>query len=221
MKTKTLNCLITLLLVTNINAAKLPEDFPGAGSVSLSDKLLIEENTNDQKTEVISLFNGKDLTGWGYSSKTLQGVTFESFDGKTESKEKRFFAKDGILTADTYIESYTERYQTLWTAKEFPNDFILTLEFRASKNADSGVLLRGLQLQCRDYLIAGPYKDLKNYKPQDWNKLEVVVKDNIAHCTCNGEILEDALKLPATGRIGIESDRGQMEYRNILIKEME
>jgi len=95
------------------------------------------------------------------------------------------------------------------------------LEFRASKNADSCIFLRGTQLQCRDYLLAGPYKNLKLYKPQDWNKIEVVVKNNVAHCTCNGELLEEALSIPATGPIGFESDLGQMEYRNIQIRELE
>ena len=47
----------------------------------------------------------------------------------------------------------------------------------------------------------------------------VVVKDGVAHCTCNGEVLEAALKVPATGPIGLEGDRGQMEYRRIRISE--
>ena len=63
-------------------------------------------------------------------------------------------------------------------------------------------------------------KALKKYKPQDWNLIEVVVKDNVAHCTCNGEVLEAALKLPETGPIGLEADRGQMEYRRIRVKEL-
>jgi hypothetical protein len=45
------------------------------------------------------------------------------------------------------------------------------------------------------------------------------VKDGVAHCTCNGEVLEAALKVPPTGPIGLEADRGQMEYRRIRIKE--
>ena len=45
------------------------------------------------------------------------------------------------------------------------------------------------------------------------------MKDGVARCTCNGELLEDALKLPDTGPIGLEADRGQMEYRRIRIKE--
>ena len=94
----------------------------------------------------------------------------------------------------------------------------MTIEFRAGVNADSGIFIRGKQLQCRDYLVAGPYKELKNYKAQDWNKIEVVVKNNVARCTCNGEVLEEALTLPVTGPLGLEADRGLMEYRNIQIK---
>ena len=59
---------------------------------------------------------------------------------------------------------------------------------------------------------------LTKYKPQDWNELEVVVKGGTARCTCNGEVLEEAFKVPETGPIGLEGDRGQMEYRRIRIK---
>jgi len=205
MKTGIFTGLLTLVLATNAIAVQNPNTY----------------KISDQKTDTISLFNGKDLTGWGYRKKIQEKIVFESFDGMTETKENRFFAKDGILTVNPFIEGYAERYGAIWTAKEFMKDFILTLEFRASKNADSGIYLRGKQLQCRDYLIAGPYLNLKNYKPQDWNKIEVVVSNNLARCTCNGEILEEALRIPATGPIGLESDRGQMEYRNIQIRELE
>jgi len=47
----------------------------------------------------------------------------------------------------------------------------------------------------------------------------VTVKDGIAHCVCNGEVLEAAMKLPSTGSIGLEADRGQMEYRKLRLKE--
>jgi hypothetical protein len=164
---------------------------------------------DDAKPEagVIELYNGKDLTGWGYK-------TGETFDGKTESDDKRFSAKDGMIVVNP-----GKGIKQLWTTAKFPKDFVLTLEFRAAKNADSGLFLREPQLQVRDYLVAGPYKKLKKYKPQDWNEIVVVVKGNVAHCTCNGEVLEEALKLPETGGIGLEADRGQMEYRNIRLKE--
>jgi len=157
----------------------------------------------------ISLFNGKDLTGWGYKT--------NNFDGKTESMDGRYSAKDGNLVVNPREPRLV---QVIWTTKEFPKNFSLKLEFRAAVNADSGLFLRKPQLQVRDYLVAGPYKMLKQYKPQDWNVIEVTVKDNVAHCTCNGEVLEDALKLPDTGPIGLEGDRGQMEYRRIRLKEL-
>ena len=112
------------------------------------------------------------------------------------------------------------RIQQLWTTREFPKNFVLKLQFRATPNADSGVFIRRPQLQCRDYLLAGPYKDLKAYKPQQWNQIVVTVKDNVAHCTCNGEVLAEAMKVPPTGPIGLEGDRGQMEYRHIQLKEL-
>ena len=159
----------------------------------------------------VELFNGKDLTGWGYKTKDK----FESFDGKTEASDKRYSVKDGILTVNP-----GKGTAQLWTAEKFPKDFELKLEFRAAVNADSGLFVRGPQLQVRDYLVAGPYKELKKYKPQDWNEIVVVVKGESAYCTCNGEVLEAKMKVPATGPIGLEADRGRMEYRKIRLKEI-
>ncbi len=51
----------------------------------------------------------------------------------------------------------------------------IRFEFRASVDADSGFFVRGQQLQVRDYKVAGPWKDLKKYKPQDWNEIVIVV----------------------------------------------
>ena len=157
----------------------------------------------------ISLFNGKDLTGWGYRT--------NNFDGKTSSDDGRYTVKDGALVVNP---REPRLIQKIWTTREFPKDFHLKLEFRAAVNADSGIYIRNPQLQCRDYLVAGPYKELKKYKPQDWNEIEVTVTNGVAHCTCNGEVLEAALKVPETGPIGFEGDRGQMEYRHIRLKNL-
>jgi hypothetical protein len=174
--------------------------------------LAVSLHADDWKPEAgfVSLYNGKDLTGWGYSAT-------EKFDGKTEASDGRYTAKGETLVVNPPKEG-GPRLRQLWSTPEFPRDFELRLEFRASVNADSGIFLRKPQLQCRDYLVAGPYKELKQYKAQDWNEVVVVVKDGVAHCTCNGEVLEAALKLPATGPIGLEADRGTMEYRRIRIK---
>ena len=163
----------------------------------------------------VSIFNGRDLTGWGFrEQKTLEKK--EAFDGKTASSDGRYVAKNGRLIVTTPSEG--RKIAQLWTTQEFPKNFTLKLEFRATPNADSGVFLLKPQLQCRDYPLAGPYKTLTKYKPQDWNEMIVVAKDGTAHCTCNGEVLEAAFKLPDSGPIGLEGDRGQMEYRRLRIQ---
>jgi len=183
-----------------------------------------------------SLFNGRDLTGWGYrptsaadqaSAKKWQAsdpsaaewpfvVEPARFDGLTATPDGRFRAIAGRLVVTT-SPAY-RRIQQLWTEREFPEDFVLKLEFRATPNADSGTYVRGPQLQVRDYRIAGPYKQLKSYRPQDWNEVVVTVLGGRARATCNGELLEAEIKVPATGPIGLEGDRGQMEYRRIRIQ---
>ena len=178
---------------------------------------LVEVPVDDFKIEegYKLLFNGKDLTGWGYRNKKTLAKT-ENFDGKVTSSEDRYLAKNGRLIVTTPPEGRS--FTQLWTHEEFDTDFTLKLEFRANANADSGVFIRRPQLQCRDYLVAGPYKNLKSYKAGDWNEIVVEVKGRSARCTCNGEVLEAEFKLPESGPIGLEGDRGQMEYRRIRIK---
>ncbi|HVU24997.1 MAG TPA: GDSL-type esterase/lipase family protein [Opitutus sp.] len=157
-----------------------------------------------------SLFNGRDLSGWHYEGQP-------ALDGATATADARYLAKNQRLIVTV---SHTQRdYKTLWTTRTFPRDFVLKLEFRASPNADSGIFIRKPQLQCRDYLIAGPFANLKHYRPLDWNEVVVTVKGGLAHATCNGEVMMDAMAVPADGPIGLESDHGQMEYRRIRVME--
>ena len=68
--------------------------------------------------------------------------------------------------------------------------------------------------------MAGPYKELKRYRPQDWNAIVVTITNGIAYGSCNGEVLEAALKVPVTVPIGLEADRGQMEYHRLRLQEL-
>ena len=183
-----------------------------------------------------NLFNGRDLAGWGTRTTPEADIRGAAnwkksdpnapdwpivtrpvaFDGLSKSPDGRYVARHGRIIVTQPPE--TRRIQQMWTTREFTGDFTLRLQFRATPNADSGVFLRGPQLQCRDYPIAGPYKNLKNYRAQDWNDLEVVVTGGTARCTCNGEVIEEAFKVPASGPIGLEGDMGQMEYRRIRIR---
>lgn len=188
----------------------------GAIRPVLATQGLIETQPDDFTLEpgFVSLTNGKDLSGWRLAE-SKSAPAQDDLEGKSSTSDGRYVAIQNRIVVTTPAEG--RRIQQLYTKKEFPNDFTLKLEFRATPNADSGVFVRQPQLQCRDYPLAGPYKNLKNYRPGDWNELIVTVKDNVAHCTCNGEVIEEALKLPATGPIGLEGDHGQMEYRRIRI----
>ena len=66
---------------------------------------------------------------------------------------------------------------------------------------------------------------MQRFRPGDWNVIEVKVKAGpggtgaVAECSCNGEVLEAALPVPATGGIGLQSEAGQIEYRRLRLKE--
>jgi acetyl esterase/lipase len=159
------------------------------------------------------LFNGKDLSGWR--------LGYADLAGKTATDDGRFAVKDGILVI-TGSESRPPKMAEIDTAESYDGDFTLRLEFRASRDANSGLHLRDKafahQLQIRDYPRVGPYKELKGYREGDWNAIEVVVTGTHARCTCNGEVLEESLEIPAHGPLSLQSEINVVEYRNVRIK---
>ena len=155
-----------------------------------------------------ALFNGKDLTGWHHQDGP-------ALDGLTDPGDGRFTIKDGALTGNT---AKAEKGRVLlWTTKSFTGNFVLRFEFRAAEKTDGGLFFNKTQLQCGDY-SSYAYKACKAYRPLDWNAIEVVVQDGVARCTCNGEVLDAALKIAEPGQLGFESDKGAIEYRRIRIK---
>ncbi|HXQ80573.1 MAG TPA: GDSL-type esterase/lipase family protein [Opitutaceae bacterium] len=162
------------------------------------------------ETGFVNLFDGHDLTGWEYAGGPV-------FKAKTSTDDGRYVVRNGRLVVT--VSHKGQENKILWTTTKFPRNFVLKLEFRASPNADSGVFVREPQLQCRDFIIAGPFATLAHYRPLDWNEIVVTVRGGLAHCTCNGDVLVDAMPVPPTGPIGLESDHGQMEYRRIRVLE--
>ena len=156
------------------------------------------------------IFNGKDLTGWRLGNTELAG--------KTASDDGRFAVKDGVLVI-TGSKDTPPKMTEIDTVESYDGDFTLRLEFRASRDANSGLHLRDKafahQLQIRDYPRVGPYKTLKGYRDGDWNAIEVIVTGTKARCTCNGELLEAALEHSRQGaaRPAIRDQRGRIsEY---------
>ena len=128
----------------------------------------------------IALFNGKDLTGWREDGKA------DNVDGKIATADGRFSIADGIL-----VVNEGKGYGVLTTTREFNGNFHLKLEFRAAARADSGVFIRGIQLQCRDYPRVGPYKSAI-FKDADWNELDITVTNNVLTTSLNGQPLAAA-----------------------------
>jgi hypothetical protein len=204
------------------------------------------------------LFNGKDLTGWVYPN-----AGGKPMDGRTATPDGRFEVKGGVIVVHAKDAQGRGGVRNLYTARKYPEDFRLKLEFRAAPRADSGVYLRGPQLQVRDYPTVGPYRKVR-FHPGGWNELDVVVRGAVATttvngrtltpgdvleltvkggrpearlngkgvkvadvrcrvgpaalCRCNGEVIEQALAVPADGAIGLQAEVGGFEYRNMRIK---
>jgi hypothetical protein len=124
-----------------------------------------------------SLFNGTDLTGWRYGKEDLRG--------KTETSDRRFTLKDGIIVAEE-----GKGIKVLDTVEEFNAGFDLKLEFRASPRSDSGVYVRGPQLQVRDFIRRGEQKHLEAvFKNDDWNELQITVTPPAFAATLNATLL--------------------------------
>lgn len=160
----------------------------------------------------VKLFNGKDLTGWRYPKRNSKPM-----DGKTQTPDGRIEVKDGAIVMKARDSKGQRGIRDLYTKKEFGSDFILKLQFKAGLKADSGVYIRGPQLQIRDFIRRGEQKQLKKFKNDDWNDLQIYVKGNKAFSTVNGEKLR-TMKVPAKGPIGLQAESGKFEFRNIRIK---
>jgi hypothetical protein len=123
----------------------------------------------------VSLFNGKDLSGWQYKGSK------DSLEGKTETPDKRIEVVDGVIRVNE-----GKGIKDLYTLKEFNGPFHLKLQFKAAPRADSGVYIRGPQLQVRDYPTVGPYKSVK-FNTDAWNDLDITVSGPVFRV--NGKVI--------------------------------
>src|SRR5580765_6829758 len=116
----------------------------------------------------VSLFNGKDLAGWKYGKEA-------DLTGKTETADKRFRVADGIIIAEE-----GKGIKDLYTVKAYNTEFNVKMEFRAALKAYSGVYVRRPQLQVRDFIRRKEMvKQLTKFKNDDWNELDITVKNGV------------------------------------------
>jgi len=146
------------------------------------------------------LDTGKDLEGW-----TGDTANWSVVNGAIHLDAKK--AKGNVYSKDVPSKNC-----------------IIRLQFKADKNADSGVFIHGAQLQVRDYPNAGPKEYAKPAKPSgEWNDLEFDITEGVAVVKLNGEVIEKAWKIgnKADQGIGLQKERGDFDFRYVRIKEKE
>ncbi len=84
--------------------------------------------TNADSEGFVTLFNGKDLTGW------LTGP------------DNFWVAQDGVLTVTRPVDGKEHNFDYLW-AKDTYGDFILDLEFKVTAGTNSGIFFRTSDLK--------------------------------------------------------------------------
>ena len=181
-----------------------------------------------QKNKKQTLFNGKDLTGW-----------------KIYGTEK-WYVEDGLLICESGPD---KEYGYLGTEKSFKN-FELTLEFKQEANGNSGVFfhssiegtkITGWQVEVappgkstggvyesykRGWLIKPePEKD-KALKMGKWNKMKIVVENNVVTSYLNGTqmiTLDDSAIGSVNGILALQIHSGggiKVKWRKIKVKEL-
>ncbi len=179
--------------------------------------------------EPITLFNGKDLTGWKL---------------KEEKLTNGFKVVDGMLVNNPIqTEGATHiSYGNLRTEKEF-EDFNLKIEVNVPAGSNSGVYLRGMyEIQVMDsykkeldpHNMGAVYSRIKPTiaaeKPAgEWQSMDITLCDRHITVILNGTKIIDnqpvygptggAMKSDvfAPGPIYLQGDHGKISYRNIVL----
>lgn len=166
----------------------------------------------------ITLFNGKDLTGW-----------------QTQTKDNQWVVENGIMKSP-------RSGSNIMTDQKF-NDFKLHIEVRYPKGSNSGVYLRGrYEVQVEDsygkeptsHLFGGVYGFLTPnemaVKPAgEWQVYDITLVGRRVTVVANGKTIINDQIIPGItggaldskegepGPIFLQGDHGPVEYRNIVI----
>ncbi len=181
-----------------------------------------------KESKLVSLFNGKDLTGW------------KNFG------EEKWYVEDGLLVCESGPK---KKYGYLGTERYY-KDFDLNLEFKQLANGNSGVFIRskvqgtkvsGWQVEVapknrdtggiyesygRGWLAKIPQEKENVLKVGEWNKMRIKVVGNRITTWLNGVQmvdLEDAKIGEAVGRVALQIHDGggiKVQWRNLVIKEL-
>jgi len=196
----------------------------------------------------VSLFNGKDLTGWkGLVANPVQRATMdEATLAKAQltadsAMQKGWLVKDGLLVFSSHGDN-------LCTVKKY-GDFEMYVDWKITKEGDAGIYLRGSpQVQIWDTSRvdvgaqvgsgglynneANPSKPLKlaDNAIGEWNTFHIIMKGERVTVYLNGELVVNNTvlenywdrKLPIfpAEQIELQAHGTYVAYRDIYIKEL-
>lgn len=195
----------------------------------------------------VSLFNGRDLTGWytyiPHKDKSLSPLTDPRGVVKVENGVIHISGEEfGCLTTKSEYENYRLRVEFMWGEKKWPP------REKPQTRRDSGILVHCVgpdkvwpksiecQIQehdCGDfYLVGGTtievngrveggrvVKTRDTEKPNgQWNVVEVVCDGDKITNIVNGTVVNDGVKASVTkGKIVLQSEGAEVYYRNITL----
>ena len=192
--------------------------------------LLSTAGAQESKKEAVSIFNGKDLSGW-----------------KAPNNNTWWKVIDGAIVCESGPK---KKGSNLWTEKEY-KDFILEAEFKFDGKGDTGIHLRTEKQQmqigisgslkrdmtCSMYIPGKGYpeeamvpgSDKKGVegllKINDWNQVKIEAKKNNYRIWLNGKLVfkYTSEKAPEKGPIGLQLHGGKVmraDFRNLKITEL-
>ena len=176
-----------------------------------------ELSQEDKDAGFVSMFNGKDFTGWRFTQGTPPDMV------------SNWMVKDGV------IHLTGGGKPNLGTLKSYGN-FEMKFQWRAlKKNYNSGFYIRsGKDVGTNQINLAkgsegkflgkldGAKAVPELQKPAgEWNDWRVLVEGNAVTFWCNGKLAWKAKGLtPAEGYIGFQAEGAPLEFRNLRIREI-
>lgn len=176
------------------------------------------------------LFNGKDLSGWkAVLKEEAEELTFVA-DGNVLHISGQPF---GYLRTEKSYSNYTLHLEWRWTGPEGVDGGIFHFLRGEDKvwpqgvqlqmtPGDMGMLMGGIPIEG----IEGPFyrkPRMVQESPEkpvgEWNSMEFVCRDGAIKAFLNGVLVNEAVCEAREGYIGIQSEGGPMDVRNVWIKE--
>ena len=195
---------------------------------------VINLHANDQEKKTrVSLFNGKDLSGWT----SVGSAKWEVIDGIIQGGQNGNPSKSGVLWSDHIFKDFD---LTLEFKIDEHGKYNSGVYFRKSKNKSlgrpyqinigRGVADEPVGLHLDEWLDKGDIKD-KYRKPLKWNTLRIKAVGPEIKSWLNGELIvsykdpsprKDLLEAGAIGfqTYGAEGHAGWVHFRNISIIEI-